>query len=51
MEEVLQKIENYKKDNASYVAPNEEAVEAFRIKYLGSRGIVSDHERNEKRSS
>ncbi|HEX8331749.1 MAG TPA: phenylalanine--tRNA ligase subunit alpha [Segetibacter sp.] len=40
MEELLQKIEEHKKEINSFDAPNEEAVEAFRIKYLGTKGIV-----------
>jgi len=40
MEELLQQIENYKVEIAAYDANTEEAVEAFRIKYLGTKGIV-----------
>ena len=40
MEELLQKIEGYKNDMAAYEAPTTEALEDFRIKYLGTKGIV-----------
>jgi phenylalanyl-tRNA synthetase alpha chain len=40
MEELLHKIDEHKKEIDSFEAPNEEAVEAFRIKYLGTKGIV-----------
>jgi phenylalanyl-tRNA synthetase alpha chain len=40
MEELLQKIEEYKSEIISFEAPNEEAIETFRIKYLGTKGIV-----------
>jgi phenylalanyl-tRNA synthetase alpha chain len=40
MEELLKKIEEYKSEIASYEASNEEAVEAYRIKFLGTKGIV-----------
>ena len=40
MEALLQQIENYKQEIGAYEAANAEAVEAFRIKYLGTKGIV-----------
>jgi phenylalanyl-tRNA synthetase alpha chain len=40
MEDLLQKIEAHKQEINSYEASNEEAIEAFRIKYLGTKGIV-----------
>ena len=40
MEELLQQVENYKKEIASYEASTAEGVEAFRIKYLGTKGLV-----------
>lgn len=42
MEELLQQIEVYKKEIGAYMASDADAVEAFRIKYLGTRGIVKD---------
>lgn len=40
MEALLQQIENYKKEISAYEAADAEATEAFRIKYLGTKGIV-----------
>ena len=40
MEELLQKIEEYKKEISAFEAVDEVAVEAFRIKFLGTKGIV-----------
>ncbi len=40
MDELLRQIENYKVEIAAYDAHTGEAVEAFRIKYLGTKGIV-----------
>jgi len=40
MEQVLQQIEQIKQEIATYEAPNADAVEAFRIKYLGTKGLV-----------
>ncbi|MEP6846657.1 MAG: phenylalanine--tRNA ligase subunit alpha, partial [Panacibacter sp.] len=40
MEALLQQIENYKQEINAYEAANAEAAEAFRIKYLGTKGIV-----------
>ncbi|MGZ8525744.1 MAG: phenylalanine--tRNA ligase subunit alpha [Chitinophagaceae bacterium] len=40
MEQLLEKIETYKKEIEGYTAIDEKAVEEFRIKYLGTKGIV-----------
>ena len=40
MEALLQQIENYKQEINAYEATDAEAVEAFRIKYLGTKGLV-----------
>jgi phenylalanyl-tRNA synthetase alpha chain len=40
MENLLQQIENYKKEISAFVGANEKQVEEFRIKYLGTKGIV-----------
>jgi phenylalanyl-tRNA synthetase alpha chain len=40
MENLLQQVEDYKKEIAGFEANTEEAVETFRIKYLGTKGIV-----------
>jgi len=40
MEALLQQIENHKQEIAAYEATNAEAAEAFRIKYLGTKGLV-----------
>jgi len=40
MEDLLQKIEGYKNSIAAYVVHSTEALEDFRIKYLGTKGIV-----------
>jgi len=40
MEELMNQIENYKKDIETSVAKTADDVEAFRIKYLGTKGIV-----------
>ncbi len=40
MEELLQQIENHKQEIAAFEAGNAEATEAFRIKYLGTKGLV-----------
>jgi phenylalanyl-tRNA synthetase alpha chain len=40
MEELLQKIDEYKNEISVFEAPDEEAAETFRIKYLGTKGIV-----------
>jgi phenylalanyl-tRNA synthetase alpha chain len=40
MEELLQQIENYKLEIAAVEATTADAVEAFRIKYLGTKGLM-----------
>ena len=40
MEELLKQIENYKAEIHAYTATNEKAAEEFRIKYLGTKGLV-----------
>jgi phenylalanyl-tRNA synthetase alpha chain len=40
MDSLLQQIEQYKQEMAAFTAPNTDAVEAFRIKYLGTKGLV-----------
>jgi len=40
MEELLQQIENYKQEIAEVQANTVEAVEAFRIQYLGTKGLL-----------
>lgn len=40
MEELLQQIETYKQDISAFAARTPEEAEAFRIKYLGTKGIV-----------
>jgi len=40
MEQLLQQIETHKEDISSFVASDQEAVEIFRIKYLGTKGLV-----------
>jgi phenylalanyl-tRNA synthetase alpha chain len=40
MEELLQQIESYKEEMAAFIATDAEQAEAFRIKYLGTKGIV-----------
>ena len=42
MEDMLQQIENYKKEISGFVAKKADEVEAFRIKYLGSKGLIKD---------
>ncbi len=42
MQDLLQLIEQHKKEIESFVASNDEAAEAFRIKYLGTKGIVKN---------
>ena len=42
MEQLLQQIELYKQDISSYAAATAAEVEAFRIKYLGTKGLVKD---------
>lgn len=40
MEQLLKQIEIYKGEIESYKLENEQAAENFRIKYLGTKGIV-----------
>ncbi|MEJ7737898.1 MAG: phenylalanine--tRNA ligase subunit alpha [Chitinophagaceae bacterium] len=40
MEQLLQQIEDYKNDIRSFEASEAESVEAFRIKWLGTKGLV-----------
>ena len=40
MEQILQQIEAYKSEMAAFEATTPDAVEAFRIKYLGTKGLV-----------
>lgn len=40
MDELLQQIENYKQEIAAYNATAEDELETFRIKFLGTKGIV-----------
>jgi phenylalanyl-tRNA synthetase alpha chain len=42
MEQLLQQIEAYKKEIEAYAASDEQAAENFRIKFLGSKGIVKN---------
>ncbi len=42
MEELLQQIEQHKKEIESFIGENGEAAESFRIKYLGTKGIVKN---------
>lgn len=40
MEQLLNKIEEYKKEIGDFTATDEKQVEEFRIKYLGTKGLV-----------
>ncbi|MEO6723062.1 MAG: phenylalanine--tRNA ligase subunit alpha [Ferruginibacter sp.] len=42
MEQLLEKIAAYKTEIQNFAASNSEEVEAFRIKYLGTKGLVKD---------
>lgn len=42
MEQLLEKIAAFKTEISSYVAANPDETEAFRIKYLGTKGLVKD---------
>ena len=42
MEDLLKQIDSYKKEIESFVAENGEAAESFRIKFLGTKGIVKN---------
>jgi len=40
MEQLLKQIEEYKKEIAAFAGDDAKAAEEFRIKYLGTKGIV-----------
>ena len=40
MEQLLKQIEDYKNEISSYTAAGEKQVEEFRIKWLGTKGLV-----------
>jgi phenylalanyl-tRNA synthetase alpha chain len=40
--ELLEQIEQYKKEIESFISENGESAESFRIKYLGTKGIVKN---------
>jgi phenylalanyl-tRNA synthetase alpha chain len=40
MEQLVQQIDNYRKEIEAAAAGTPEAVEEFRIKYLGTKGLV-----------
>ncbi|MCZ2458586.1 MAG: phenylalanine--tRNA ligase subunit alpha [Chitinophagales bacterium] len=42
MEQLLEQIENYKKEIGNYAATDPQSAENFRIKYLGSKGIIKN---------
>ena len=42
MQELLQQIEAYKKEMENFVSENGESAESFRIKFLGTKGIVKN---------
>ena len=42
MDELLQQIESYKKEVSSFSATHAKAVEEFRIKWLGTKGLVKN---------
>ena len=42
MENLLQKIETYKEEIKNFIAQKSEETETFRIKYLGTKGLVKD---------
>jgi phenylalanyl-tRNA synthetase alpha chain len=42
MDELLQQIENYKQEIVSYSASTAEELENFRIKFLGTKGIIKN---------
>jgi phenylalanyl-tRNA synthetase alpha chain len=42
MEALVQQIDNHKKDIAAITASTAEAAEAFRIKYLGTKGLLKE---------
>ena len=42
MEELLKQIETYKDEINLFAAPDQDTLEAFRIKYLGTKGLVKN---------
>jgi len=42
MEQLLQKIETFKNEISNFIATKTEETEAFRIKYLGTKGLVKE---------
>ena len=40
MEQIVQQIEQYKQEMQAFEATTPDQVEAFRIKYLGTKGLV-----------
>ena len=40
MEQIVQQIEQYKQEMQAFEATTHDQVEAFRIKYLGTKGLV-----------
>ena len=42
MENLVQKIDEYKKEIKDFIAQKSEEAEAFRIKYLGAKGLVKE---------
>src|SRR5690349_3737085 len=40
MEELLHQVENYKQEIGAFEANTSEGIEAFRIKYLGTKGLI-----------
>ena len=42
MENLVQKIDGYKKEMAGFIAQKNEEAENFRIKYLGTKGLVKE---------
>jgi phenylalanyl-tRNA synthetase alpha chain len=42
MEELLQQIEQYRQEIAAIVPDGAEALEAYRIRFLGTKGIVKN---------
>jgi len=42
MEELLKQIQDYKNEIAASTAPDEKAIEEFRIKWLGTKGLVKN---------
>ena len=42
MEQLLEKIASFKTEISSYIATKADETEAFRIKYLGTKGLVKE---------